>query len=73
MDYFQNYKIKMKLFKQFAGTAPEWDAFIGYEAKDFEDVRDNEKVRVGKCIRISINIFRIFILKFELVLNYFWK
>jgi hypothetical protein len=63
----------MKLIKQLQGVAPEWNALVAYEIKDFEDQSDNEVIRVGKCIRISINIFRIFIFKFDLIINYWWR
>lgn len=63
----------MKLIKQFDNIAPLWNAFIGYEIKDFEDHSNSECIRVGKCIRISINFFKIFIIKFDLVINYFWR
>lgn len=62
----------MKLFKRLQSLAPEWDAIIAVESKPFEDGRD-DIVRVGRCIRISINFFRIFILKFDLIINYWWK
>ncbi len=63
----------MKLIKQLQGVAPEWNALIAYEIKDFEDTRDDGVIRVGKCIRLSINFFRIFIFKFDLIINYWWK
>ena len=63
----------MKLFTRLQNIAPEWNSIIGFESKPFEDTRDGYLIRVGRCIRISINVFRIFIFKFEVIINYWWR
>jgi len=63
----------MKFITQLKDLSPEWNSLIAYEIHPFEDRGEDDKIYVGKDIRISFNFFRLFIIKIEFVINYFWR